>query len=201
MAQKENEEKKDKADEEESFFNKSRRLRVLKFGIVSSVGLSINYLIVFLMLLILNIAIFSPYFWSSKIISSPDFLARFFTDTDILFSIWFLDISRVLVSQAVAILIVMIYNYFINKIWTFKEQEEEAEFNTLYQFIKFAAVGALGTVINLGLVYLFYDVIGWNEYLAITIGFVVSVFSNFILNDIWTFNPKFGKKKTEQESN
>ena len=60
-------------------------------------------------------------------------------------------------------------------------------------------VGGSGTIINLGLVYLFYDVIGWNEYLAITIGFVVSVITNFIFNDIWTFNPKFGKNKSDEQ--
>jgi len=182
-------------EEKDSFFkNRERHLRLLKFSIVSSIGLGIDYLIVFLMLLILDISIFPPYFWSSKVLSSPTFLDKILTDSDVLFKIWFLNISKVIIAQAVAILIVMVYNYIINKIWTFREQEKETEFNTVAQFIKFAIVGASGTLINLGLVYLFYDTIGWNEYLAITIGFIVSVITNFILNDIWTFNPKFGKK-------
>ncbi len=159
--------------EKSSFFDKERNLRLTKFVIVSLVGLGLNYLFLFLMMLILE---------SSGL-------------TDVLFTIWFLNVSDVLVSQAVAIAIVMIYNYIINKIWTFKKQEKEVEFNTSRQFIKFAIVGASGTVINLGLVYVFYDLIGWNEYLAVTIGFAVSVLTNFILNDIWTFNPKFGKER------
>ncbi|MHA1200574.1 MAG: GtrA family protein [Candidatus Heimdallarchaeaceae archaeon] len=163
--------------EKETFFNKDRRLRMLKFTIVSSVGLGINYLILFLMLLLLD---------------------HYIVEDD-LFKIWFLTISKVLVAQAVAIAIVMVYNYIINKIWTFRKQEKEIEFNTVYQFIKFAVVGASGALINLGLVYLFHDTIGWNEYLAVTIGFVISVITNFILNDIWTFNPKFGKERTEEE--
>ena len=161
--------------EKSSFSDKERNLRLSKFVIVSLVGLGLNYLFLFLMMLILE---------SSGL-------------TGVLFTIWFLNISDVLVSQAVAIAIVMIYNYIINKIWTFKKQEKEVEFNTFWQFIKFAIVGASGTVINLGLVYLFYDTIGWNEYLAVTIGFVVSVLTNFILNDIWTFNPKYGKKRED----
>ena len=130
--------------EKSSFFDKERNLRLSKFVIVSLVGLGLNYLFLFLMMLILE---------SSGL-------------TGVLF-----------------------------KIWTFKKQEKEVEFNTFWQFIKFAIVGASGTVINLGLVYVFYDLIGWNEYLAVTIGFVVSVLTNFILNDIWTFNPKFGKER------
>lgn len=164
---------KEETTKEETLFNKDRQLRLLKFAIVSTVGLGIDYLIVFLMLLLLD---------------------HYYYD-EILFTIWFLDVSKVLVAQAVAIVIVMVYNYIINKIWTFRKQEKETEFNTITQFIKFAIVGASGTVINLGLVYLFNDLIGWNEYLAVTIGFVVSVITNFIFNDIWTFNPKFGKGK------
>ena len=159
--------------EKSSFFDKERNLRLTKFVIVSLVGLGLNYLFLFLMMLILESAGL----------------------TGVLFTVWFLNVSDVLVSQAVAIAIVMIYNYIINKIWTFRKQEKEVEFNTFRQFIKFAIVGASGTVINLGLVYVFYDLIGWNEYLAVTIGFVVSVLTNFILNDIWTFNPKFGKAR------
>lgn len=81
--------------------------------------------------------------------------------------------------------------------WTFRKQEKETEFKTVVQFIKFALVGASGTLINLGLVELTNGVFGWNYYLALTIGFVISVLTNFILNDIWTFNPKYGKKREE----
>ena len=114
-------------------------------------------------------------------------------EDDFLFRILFYDVYKIIVAQFVAIIFVMVYNYFINKIWTFRKQEQEVDFNNLTQFIKFAIVGASGTFINLGLVHLFHITIGWNEYLATTIGFVVSVLTNFILNDIWTFNPRFGK--------
>ena len=159
--------------EKTSFFDKERNLRLFKFAVVSTGGLGLDYLIFFLVMLIFKAT----------------------GTTGDLFKIWFLNISDVLISQAVAIVIVMVYNYIINKLWTFRKQEKEVDFSTGIQFIKFALVGASGTVINLGLVYIFYDLIGWNEYLAITIGFVVSVLTNFILNDIWTFNPKFGKEK------
>jgi len=165
-------------EEQKTFFDKERNVRLLKFVIVSAIGLGINYLIVFLMQLIIDQI----------------------TQAEILFRIWFLDVYDLYISQIVAIIIVMIYNYIINKLWTFSKIEQKATFRTSTQFIKFAIVGAFGTVINLGLVAIFYDLLEWNEYLAVTIGFVVSVISNFIFNDIWTFNPRFGKAKENKDS-
>ena len=158
---------------EPSFLSKARQKRFVKFAVVSTIGWGINELIIFLMMLLLN---------------------HFYVQ-DVLFTIWFLDVEKILIAAGVAIVIVMIYNYFINKIWTFRKQEQMVDFATLPQFLKFALVGASGTVINLGLVHLFAVIIGWNDYLATTIGFTVSVITNFILNDIWTFNPRFGKPK------
>ena len=83
----------------------------------------------------------------------------------------------------------------------FRKIEEKAQFNTIVQFIKFAIVGASGTVVNLGLTYLFATVLQWNDYLATAIGFIASVLSNFILNDIWTFNPKFAKRIEAETEN
>ena len=162
-------------DQKTSFFDKARQIRLVKFAIVSTIGWGINEFIVFLMLRLLN----------------------YLKEDDFLFTIWFYDVYKVIVAQFVAIIFVMIYNYFINKIWTFRKQEQEVDFNNWIQFLKFAIVGASGTVINLGLVHLFHITLGWNEYLATSIGFIVSVLTNFILNDIWTFNPKFGKPKEE----
>ncbi|MFW9852697.1 MAG: GtrA family protein [Candidatus Thorarchaeota archaeon] len=163
--------------EKPSFLSKARQKRFVKFAIVSAIGWGINELIVFLMMLLLD---------------------HFYTH-DVLFTVWILDVEKILIAAGIAIVIVMIYNYFINKIWTFRKQEQMVDFATLPQFLKFALVGASGTVINLGLVHLFAVIIGWNDYLATTIGFVVSVITNFILNDIWTFNPRFGKPKTAKD--
>ncbi len=158
-----------------SFFDKARQIRLAKFVIVSTIGWGINELIVYLMFLLLD----------------------HYREEEFLFRIWFYNVHKVIVAQFVAIVFVVVYNYFINKIWTFRKQEQEVDFNNLTQFIKFAIVGASGTLINLGLVHLFNITIGWNKYLATTIGFVVSVITNFFLNDIWTFNPKFGKQKEQ----
>ncbi|MHA2358121.1 MAG: GtrA family protein [Candidatus Heimdallarchaeaceae archaeon] len=161
-----------------SFISKERQIRLLKFAIVSTGGFGLTVLFVFLSFLVLDI---------------------YFVRENTIFSIWFLPITSVHIATLIAIIIVMIYNYIINKIWTFRKQDQMAEFNITIQFIKFAIVGASGTLINLGLVHLFFVILEWNEYLAIAIGFIVSVLTNFILNDIWTFNPRFGKKRTDFE--
>lgn len=160
---------------------KGRKERLIKFAIVSTVGLGINQFFVFIGLKLLGA------------VSEKDPLFSF---TLFGFSI---DIHQIVVSEFIAIIFVTLYNYIVNKIWTFKAIEQSAEFNTLLQFIKFALVGASGTVVNLTLVHLFAVIVGWNDYLATAIGFTVSVFTNFILNDIWTFNPRFAKK-SKQES-
>ena len=76
------------------FFDRERQLRMLKFVIVSAGGLGLNYLILFLMMLL-----FDHYFVE-----------------DVFFTVWFVNVTKVLVSQAIAIVIVMVYNYIINKL-------------------------------------------------------------------------------------
>ncbi|MBY9001983.1 MAG: GtrA family protein [Candidatus Heimdallarchaeota archaeon] len=174
----ENKENLNQKDEERvPFLDKERKIRAIKFILVSLGGLGFYELFAFLSLLFLDAT----------------------TDKDPIINFWIINIHKVVVAGAVAILIVMFYNYIINKIWTYKKLERSTDFNTLHQFIKFALVGASGAIINLGLVHLISVILGWNEYLAFAIGFIVSVITNFILNDIWTFNPKFGKKKEIQE--
>lgn len=160
-------------EEKEPFLDKDRRIRAAKFLIVSLGGLGLNELFAFLSLLVLDATI----------------------EQDPVISFWIINIHKVIIAGAVAIVFVMFYNYIINKIWTYRKQEKDTEFNNYRQFIRFAIVGAVGAVINLSLIHLIAVIFGWNEYLAFAIGFIVSVISNFIFNDIWTFNPKFGKKR------
>ena len=170
-------ESKEKKEEKEPHLDKERRTRATKFFIVSLGGLGLNELFAFLSLLVLNATI----------------------EQDPVISFWIIDIHKVIIAGAVAIVFVMFYNYIINKIWTYRKQEKDTEFNNFRQFIKFTIVGALGAVINLGLIHLIAVILSWNEYLAFAIGFIVSVISNFIFNDIWTFNPKFGKIRETAE--
>lgn len=55
------------------------------------------------------------------------------------------------------------------------------------QFVKFAIVGAIGTVIDIGILYFLHEIVGLNLYLANAISFSCAVVSNYTWNSIWTF--------------
>lgn len=147
--------------------------RLGKFVLVSIGGLVINQIIIFVCITLLDL----------------------FYATDLLFTFWLLKVEKPLVAAFIAIIFVTTYNYTINKFWTFKQKEKRVEFNIYTQFIKFALVGASGTLVNLGLVYILYTLLKWNKYIATALAFIASVINNFIWDDRWTFNPKYAKKK------
>lgn len=55
------------------------------------------------------------------------------------------------------------------------------------QFIRFALVGASGTVVMLGTLYIFTEYARLNYYLSYAIAFVLAVSNNYLWNTIWTF--------------
>lgn len=62
-------------------------------------------------------------------------------------------------------------------------------------FIKFAVVGASGVVVNLGFFTLMMAV-GINKYVASPIAIELSIISNFLLNNYWTFRKRKSKDRT-----
>ncbi len=59
-----------------------------------------------------------------------------------------------------------------------------------YRIIKFAIVGASGVGVNLGVLYLCKELLMIPLTIALIIAFEVSLTSNYILNDLWTFRGK-----------
>lgn len=57
----------------------------------------------------------------------------------------------------------------------------------LGRFLRFAAVGGLGTITDVGLLNLLRQSLGTPLYLANTISFSAAVVQNFILHRLWTF--------------
>ena len=167
MVNKMNEMKNDSEKKKKSL-NPQIKRRFIRFSIVSLGGLAINELIIFIMLKILNQI----------------------AEEDLLFTIEKIKIEKIIISTFLAIIIVTIYNFVLNKIWTFKEKEEGIEVNVFTQFIKFSIVGASGTLVNLGVVYLLATIMNINEYVSTSIAFILSVINNYIFNEIWTFNVK-----------
>jgi dolichyl-phosphate beta-glucosyltransferase len=54
-------------------------------------------------------------------------------------------------------------------------------------FIKYAAVGATGTALDVGSLYVFVDLLHIPVLVAAALSFILAVVNNFILNKIWTF--------------
>lgn len=58
----------------------------------------------------------------------------------------------------------------------------------IIEFLKFSCVGLIGTIINLGILYLFTEYYLVYYIYSALYAFVITVTINFILNKIWTFN-------------
>lgn len=56
--------------------------------------------------------------------------------------------------------------------------------------IRFAAVGISGVFVNLGVLYLFADVLRFRDVVSSAIAIEASIIWNFILNNAWTFRDK-----------
>lgn len=66
------------------------------------------------------------------------------------------------------------------------------------RFAKFAVVGALGAVIDFGLLNLMRGYFGWDLIWANTLSVSIAMLSNFIWNRYWTFPESRSRKKRTQ---
>lgn len=57
----------------------------------------------------------------------------------------------------------------------------------LTRFLKFATVGAMGTVVDFGVLNLLIQLAGFDKFWANTCSFTAAVISNFTWNRLWTF--------------
>ncbi|MFC2017951.1 GtrA family protein [Chloroflexota bacterium] len=61
------------------------------------------------------------------------------------------------------------------------------------RFVQFCLVGLSGVGVNMGVFWFFTRIVGLSEpydLVALILGVVASIFSNFVLNDIWTFRDR-----------
>ena len=62
--------------------------------------------------------------------------------------------------------------------------------STIKEFIKFGIVGAIGTFVNLSILYFLTEMVNIYYIISEIIAFSASVINNYILNKKWTFNEK-----------
>lgn len=83
-----------------------------------------------------------------------------------------------------------IFEFVLNAWWI--------RYNSLKTFIKFLITGASGVVVNLGMFTLFLAM-GMNKYIASPIAIEISIISNFLLNNYWTFRWRNAKGGVRQK--
>lgn len=59
-----------------------------------------------------------------------------------------------------------------------------------YRYIKFLISGGTAAVVNLGLLFLFWEVFNFGYWEAINVAFIGGVLTNFSLQKLWTFKNK-----------
>ncbi|MCK4570050.1 MAG: GtrA family protein [Bacteroidales bacterium] len=60
----------------------------------------------------------------------------------------------------------------------------------ILKFLKFAAVGFSGLLVDYAFTYLFKEIFKVQKYIANSIGFTIAASTNYILNRVWTFESK-----------
>ena len=68
----------------------------------------------------------------------------------------------------------------------------------LVRFVKFAIVGAGGSVVDFGILNLMHRVFGWPLLWSNVLSFSMAVLSNFTWNRLWTFPESRSRRKREQ---
>jgi len=62
------------------------------------------------------------------------------------------------------------------------------------RFLKFCAVGVSGVAVNLGCLALFARAVGLNQNLSAALAIEVSINTNFLVNELWTFRDRREKR-------
>lgn len=91
-------------------------------------------------------------------------------------------------SVGIAILVTTLWNFTLNKLWTFRTQAQDKRVTV--QTTQYLIVGAVGAVENLGIYSVLTAFYPEAKVSSEIVAFIVSVISNFILNNYWTFASK-----------
>ncbi|MFX1396065.1 MAG: GtrA family protein [Promethearchaeota archaeon] len=92
-----------------------------------------------------------------------------------------------LISETIAFIVASIHNYFLNKIWTFKEAIKD---RIVSKYIQFLIINIIGLMINLLVLFILVEHFHF-WYIIAEIGATLCAFAfNFLGNKFWTFQEK-----------
>jgi len=90
-----------------------------------------------------------------------------------------------LISAILAFIVAATSNFFLNKVWTFKEGVKES---ILKKYLLFFGVSIIALVVNLFFLYVFTEYFGIYYIVSQIIAIGIALIINFLGNKIWTFN-------------
>ena len=86
-------------------------------------------------------------------------------------------------SNCIGFILAATSNYFLNRIWTFQNHNEEIAF----QYIQFMIVSTIGLGINSLALYLLTEKLRWNFYFSKLVAIAITTIWNFLGNMLITF--------------
>ena len=96
-----------------------------------------------------------------------------------------------LIANIVGFIVSVINSFFWNSKFVFKDKEEDSKVKS---FVKMTLSYGSTFILSNVLMFLFIDIIGWSKYIAPILCLFVTIPINFLLNKIWAFKDKTGKK-------
>jgi len=88
-----------------------------------------------------------------------------------------------IVAKVMSFFVASYYSYEMNSRWSFRRKE----LRSTKLLIKSYIVQCVGATINVSGLYLFFDIIGYHEFLALIIATFFSTIWNFIMNKFWVY--------------
>jgi len=90
-------------------------------------------------------------------------------------------------SLAIAFEASVISNFTLNDFITFTDRKAKSSGNFFIRLLKFNLFSLVGFGIQQGALLLFYNVLGWNDLIAVIIGIIIATLWNYIANSWWTW--------------
>lgn len=106
------------------------------------------------------------------------------THMSTLFALVELGLARPIPATVAGFVLALLTSYLLNRYWTFQHQGAH-----LPSMAKYCVVSVFGLLLNMGIITLCTDVLGWWYGWGGAIAVVVVAANNFFLNNFWTFAP------------
>ncbi|MHA1395813.1 MAG: GtrA family protein, partial [Promethearchaeota archaeon] len=90
-------------------------------------------------------------------------------------------------SEILAIIIAIIHNYLLNKLWTFEEKIEE---HPVKKFTQYSVISLISLIMNLTILFVLVEFYNVWYILAAFIAINCTFIWNFVGNKFWTFKKK-----------